>query len=60
MGRNHFSKAGGPYFINDGFSKHTHSHEDPNHIKPDRILLASILIGFGIVFTIVASLLSSL
>jgi hypothetical protein len=22
MGRNHFSKHGGPYFINDGFSRH--------------------------------------
>ena len=57
MGRNYFSKAGGPYFINDGFSKHSHSPED---IKPDRVLLASILIGFGIVFITIASLLSSL
>ena len=22
MGRNHFSKHGGPYFINDGYSRH--------------------------------------
>lgn len=57
MPRNHFSQKGGPYFINNGFSKHSHSPED---IKPDRIVVASIIIGFGIVFVIIASLLSSL
>lgn len=29
MGRNHFSKAGGPYFINDGFSGHSENKHDP-------------------------------
>jgi hypothetical protein len=44
MGRNHFSQQGGPYFINDGFSKHDRHHED---IKPsNRIygLLAALAI----------------
>jgi hypothetical protein len=46
MGRNHFSRAGGPYFINDGFSKHDHSHEDPNHNELDKGLALYIAIGF--------------
>lgn len=41
MGRNYFSKAGGPYFINDGFSKHDHDHT-PGHthedIKPSNLI----------------------
>jgi hypothetical protein len=44
MGRNHFSQHGGPYFINDGFSKHSHTHEE---VKPsNRIygLLAALAI----------------
>ena len=30
MARNHFSKAGGPYFLNNGFTKHKehHDHDD--------------------------------
>jgi hypothetical protein len=28
MTRNHFSKRGGPYFVNDGFSKQYLSKED--------------------------------
>jgi hypothetical protein len=46
MGRNYFSKHGGPYFINDGLSKHTHHHDDPNHIKPDYV---SVFIAIGFV-----------
>jgi len=46
MGRNYFSKHGGPYFKNDGFSKHSHSHDDPNDIKPDKALFLSIIVGF--------------
>jgi hypothetical protein len=32
MGRNYFSKYGGPYFRNDGFSRHTEEQTciDPN------------------------------
>jgi hypothetical protein len=46
MGRNYFSKHGGPYFINDGFSRHTHHHDDPNDIKPDQTLFYGLLLGF--------------
>jgi hypothetical protein len=46
MGRNYFSRHGGPYFINDGLSKHTHSHEEPHDIKPD---YASVFIAIGFV-----------
>ena len=34
MGRNYFSKHGGPYFINDGVSKH-HDHNTPGYIHED-------------------------
>jgi hypothetical protein len=53
MGRNYFSKHGGPYFINDGLSKHTHHHDDTNHNKPDYV---AIFIAIGFV-TITVSLL---
>jgi hypothetical protein len=43
MGRNYFSRHGGPYFINNGFSQHhdhdhnelsnhEHSKQDPEHV----------------------------
>lgn len=34
MGRNYFSRHGGPYFINEGVSKH-HDHHTPGHIHED-------------------------
>jgi hypothetical protein len=45
MGRNYFSKHGGPYFINDGFSHHkeTSSQED---IKPDPKLFYGLCVAF--------------
>jgi len=49
MGRNHFSRAGGPYFINDGFSKHDHHHKpgsNHEHIKPDSNLFIGLAISF--------------
>ena len=49
MGRNYFSKSGGPYFINDGFSKHDHSHKpgsNHEHIKPDTNLFYGLTILF--------------
>jgi hypothetical protein len=50
MGRNYFSKHGGPYFINDGLSKHhDHDHNEPSnheHIKPDSNLFYGFVIGF--------------
>lgn len=60
MGRNYFSKAGGPYFINDGFSKHDHSHDTPDvhkDIKPNKDLFYFITIGFlSVLLTIGLSL----
>jgi hypothetical protein len=46
MGRNYFSKHGGPYFINDGISKHHdhtpgHTHED---IKPSNLIYGLLAI----------------
>ena len=59
MGRNHFSRHGGPYFINNGFSNHTHSHDDPNHTEPDRALLLSLLVAVPImIITLYALVLS--
>ena len=50
MGRNYFSKAGGPYFINNGFSKHDdHDHNESSnheHTKPDPNLFYGLSIGF--------------
>lgn len=61
MGRNYFSKAGGPYFINNGLSGHiehhnhddSHTHEDMNKpIKPLYLILSGVLsIGFVIGIT---------
>jgi hypothetical protein len=35
MTRNHFSKAGGPYFINNGVSAHKEHHKhDDSHTHP--------------------------
>jgi hypothetical protein len=35
VGRNHFSKAGGPYFINNGISAHKEHHKhDDSHTHP--------------------------
>lgn len=53
--RNHFSKHGGPYFINDGY---THHEDIPNTIKPGKdlfyfitIVFVSLLVTIGIVLT---------
>jgi hypothetical protein len=62
MGRNYFSKHGGPYFINSGFSQHDHSHDTPGvhkDIQTNKNLFYFIFIGFvsvlvtiGIVLTV--------
>jgi len=44
MGRNHFSKHGGPYFINNGISGHSHDH--PNQNELDKGLALYIGVGF--------------
>jgi hypothetical protein len=53
MGRNYFSKHGGPYFINDGVSRHA----DKPYIKPDKGFFYFIAIGFGIALSAIGSFL---
>jgi hypothetical protein len=60
MTRNHFSKHGGPMFVNHGFSAHDHSHDDPEDIKPDKVLFFSITIGFVLMLTVIVAILSAL
>ena len=60
MGRNYFSKHGGPYFINDGFTHH--SQPKPEHegfVKPNpnlfyglTIALVSVIIAIGITLVV--------
>ena len=45
MGRNYFSKHGGPYFINNGFTNHSPEPSDKD-IKPDPNLFYGLTIGF--------------
>jgi hypothetical protein len=49
MGKNYFSKYGGPYFINNGFSKH-HNHDENNSEDngSERSLILSVCIGTAI------------
>ena len=54
MTRNHFSKKGGPYFVNDGFTHHTDKPQSP---KPDMKVLYRSLVRFGIVLVTIAVLL---
>lgn len=63
MTRNHFSKKGGPYFINDGFSKHDHLHKPGDtheDIKPDIKVFITLTIGFVLIVFTIASLLAAL
>jgi hypothetical protein len=46
MGRNYFSKHGGPYFINDGFSRHTHSHDESDKHESDSMFWICLSIAF--------------
>lgn len=47
MGRNYFSKHGGPYFINDGFTHHAKpKQEHEGFVKPDPNLFYGLTIGF--------------
>jgi hypothetical protein len=64
MARNHFSKAGGPYFINNGFTAHkehhnhddSHTHENMQKLfKPlEFALLSFIPIVFVIAIVVMA------
>ena len=63
MTRNHFSKHTGPYFINDGVSKHEHYHkpDEPHEdIKPDIKVFYSVFLSFGILITAIGITLYSL
>lgn len=60
MGRNYFSKHGGPYFINDGFTRHEHDHKpDSPHedIKPSPNLFYGLTIGFVSFILVIGTLL---
>ena len=64
MGRNYFSKHGGPYFINDGFTRHEHDHKSdsphedinlsPNLFYGLTIGFVSFILGIGITLFILA------
>ena len=56
MGRNHFSKHGGPYFINDGVSRHA----DKPYKTPDKGFFYLILSGFVIALSVIGMFLYSL
>ena len=47
MGRNYFSKHGGPYFINDGLSRHS----DNKSATPDKSLFY-IQVGLAFFLTL--------
>ena len=52
MGRNYFSKHGGPYFRNDGFSHHTENNNKPNS-KKDILTFICVSLGvLGILFIV--------
>jgi hypothetical protein len=52
MGRNYFSKYGGPYFINDGFTHHTEDMPKPSN-KKDIIPMVCLSLGvIGILFIV--------
>jgi hypothetical protein len=53
MGRNHFSRAGGPYFINDGFTRHA----DKPYDIPSKGFFYLILSGFVITLASVVTFL---
>jgi hypothetical protein len=53
MGRNHFSRAGGPYFINDGFTRHA----DKPYDTPSKGFFYLILSGFVITLAAIVTLL---
>ena len=53
MGRNYFSKHGGPYFINDGVTRHA----DKPYNEPDKGFFYFIAIGFVIALSAIGSFL---
>jgi hypothetical protein len=52
MGRNYFSKHGGPYFINDGLTRHSDTNVKPSN-KKDIATFVCLSIGMlGILFIV--------
>ena len=50
MGRNYFSKYGGPCFINSGLSgHHDHDKNDSEDTGSERALILSVCVGTAIV-----------
>ena len=60
MGRNYFSKHGGPYFINDGLSKHNHDHNNSEDDGSERALILSVCLGTAIVLITLYAIVLSL
>jgi len=58
MGRNHFSKHGGPYFINDGVSHHDdHDLNDNNKLDQNlfyglTLLFLSLILTIGVTLVV--------
>jgi hypothetical protein len=48
MGRNYFSKHGGPYFINNGFSRHSENDNKPSNKKD----IITFICGSGVILVI--------
>jgi hypothetical protein len=53
MGRNYFSKHGGPYFINDGVSRHA----DKPYDIPDKGFFYLVISGFVITLAAIGTFL---
>ena len=59
MGRNYFSKHGGPYFINDGFTRHGINSSEKDNKSEQKvfytltIVLVSVILFVGSIFLFV-------
>jgi hypothetical protein len=52
MGRNYFSKHGGPYFVNDGFSRHSETNPKPSNKKDIELFVCGSIAILGILFMV--------
>jgi len=52
MGRNYFSKAGGPYFVNDGLSRHSETNTKPSNKKDIITFICGSGVILGILFIV--------
>ena len=53
MGRNYFSKHGGPYFMNDGVTRHA----DKPYNEPDKGFFYIVISGFVITLAAIGTFL---